>query len=194
MGLASTQTKGKKQLFQAESPDNFSHLFQREEVTLKEKREELAQLLPDLRSLFTNSGGRAKIRFIEGIEGVSRIQEEFLQSGEKMVYGMSSLDDLFRVFPKQTESFSPRRIEKRIHLKFIYTSSQGPILQNANDSLLTESKYIPADKLPFHLDMAVYGDNVALASLRGNVSGVFIEHREIAESLKNLFEFFWNSL
>src|SRR3989344_2158701 len=56
MGLASTQTKGKKQLFIAESPDQLEFVIEREKQAIEQKKEELKTILPELINLFNLSG------------------------------------------------------------------------------------------------------------------------------------------
>ncbi len=194
MGLVSVQTKGKKQLFQAESPDQFQVLLEKEQSSVQQKKQELADVLPQLLSMFDASGGRAKVRFIEGIEGIKKTQEEFLRSGEKTLYEISSYDDVLRIFPNHLESHSSKRLNKKIFSKLIYTHSKGPILEGVVNAEYTQTKHISPEKLPIGFDVAIYGSTVALVSLKGSISGVFIEHKDIADSFRGLFEAFWNLL
>src|SRR3989344_8581990 len=48
MGLVSTQTKGKKQIFIPESPDQLEFMIEREKKEIEVKKEELQKLLPEL--------------------------------------------------------------------------------------------------------------------------------------------------
>lgn len=194
LGLISSQTRGKKQLFQAESPENFQTIFEQEDSGLRQKRDELSRVMPDLKDLFHASGGRAKVRFIEGLEGISKVQAEFLKSGVREVIEICPLDDVMRTVPKKSQSFTPKRVAKKIFSKYMYTSSQGPILTGTDKQMYRQSKFIDPKKLPFHLDIAVYGKNVAIVSFQGKVSGVFIEHPEIADSFRKMLEFFWETL
>ncbi len=123
-----------------------------------------------------------------------KMQEEFLRSGEKVVCEISSYDDVLRLFPDHLKSFSPRRIESKITSKLIYTSSKGPIMELSKNEH-GEARYIPSEKMPIDFDMAIYGNTIALISLKtSNISGVFIEHTQLAESFKGLFNFIWNGL
>ncbi|HAU07799.1 MAG TPA: hypothetical protein DCS06_02385 [Candidatus Yanofskybacteria bacterium] len=190
-GLVSTQTKGKKQIFIAESPDQLSSLLDRESSEINYKKEELSKLLPDLNSLYNSSGTRPQVRFFEGREGLLRMQETFLASGEKMVYAITPLDEVLKVFPSHRSDYSQRRIKQGIRSKLIYSSDQGPILKESDEAMLRESKFIAPSDMPFTGDLTVYGSSVAITALRGNISGVIIEHPEIANSFKNFFEFLW---
>src|SRR3989338_8043322 len=61
MGLVSTQTKGKKQLFIAESPDQLEFMIDRQKGELEQKKEELYKLLPELTSLFNVSDSKPQV-------------------------------------------------------------------------------------------------------------------------------------
>ncbi len=192
MGLVSTQTKGKKQLFQAEAPNQFQTILEKEEALVQQKKKELSDVLPDLLSMFNASGGRPKVRFIEGIEGVEKAQELFRKSGDKMLYEISSFDDVVRIFPNFLNSMGVETGKRKIDSKLIYTYSAGPLDPGIVKNSLAQMRYVSPDKLPINFDVAISGNNVTLLSLRGNVSGVFIEHEEIANSLKAVFEYFWS--
>src|SRR3989344_9013680 len=76
MGLTSTQTKGKKQLFIAESPEQFEFMIDRQKNELEQKKEELHKLLPELTTLFNLSDSKPQVRFLEGKEGLIKMQDE----------------------------------------------------------------------------------------------------------------------
>src|SRR3989344_3206057 len=81
LGLVSTQTKGKKQLFIAESPDQLEFVLDRQASELKRKQSELNKILPDLLNAYRSSGTEPQVRFFEGKEGILRMQEIVLKSG-----------------------------------------------------------------------------------------------------------------
>src|SRR3989338_4813909 len=56
LGLVSTQTKGKKQFFIAESPDQLENMLDQKKLDIENKKEELTKLLPELSSMFKVAG------------------------------------------------------------------------------------------------------------------------------------------
>ncbi len=58
--------------------------------------------------------------------------------------------------------------------------------------MLRESKFISPEKLKFTSDLTIYDDNIAIAALKGKISGTIITYREIATSFRGLFELMWN--
>lgn len=192
LGLVSTQTKGKKQLFMAESPEQLESVLENKNIELEQKRNELGKFLPELLTMFSLGDNKPEVRFFEGKEGLMRMDEEFLKSKEKKIIGIMSLDDVLNVFPESSDSYTKRRIKKGIHSRSIYTYSKGPVLKENDSNMLREAKYIPPEKLPFNVDITVYDDSVAIAALRGKISGTIIKHQEIANSFKNFLNLIWN--
>src|SRR3990167_2881613 len=93
-GLISTQAKGKKQFFIAESPDKLELLIDNELKNIEEKKNELNNFLPELLNLFNASGQRPHVKFFEGKEGVSALLKEFLKTYATTICGITSLDNI----------------------------------------------------------------------------------------------------
>lgn len=192
-GLASSQTRGTKQLFMAESPDQLKFLLEREVKHVEQKKEELTSVLPDLMTLFNLGEEKPQVRFFEGKEGLTRMQENFLKAKQKIILGISSIDDVFRLFPNHPELYTARRINKKIHTKLIYTSRKGAFLKKDDARMIRESKFVPPEKLPFNADVTIYDENVAIAALKGRIAGVIITQKEIADSFRGLFDLIWKT-
>ena len=194
MGLVSSQTRGRKQLFIAESPDQLEFVIERERKQIEQKKNELKEILPELNSLFNLAGEKPQVRFFEGKEGLIKMQDELLKSVNKEVLSFSSADSLLKIFPDHPKSYSPRRVQKGIKSKLIYTSSRGPILKRNDEKMLREAKHISSDKFPFKSDITIYDDNIGIDALEGKPIGILITHKELANSFRALFNLVWNSL
>lgn len=193
-GLISTQTKGKKQFFIAESPDKLELLIENELKTIENKKNELNTLLPELLNLFNTSGQRPSVKFFEGREGVLALQKEFLKTDAMPIYGITSLDNVFEIFPEYEKTYIKRRVQKKIPSKTIYTSRKGPVLKESDETSLRESKYVKPDELPLGVDITILKDKVAIVVLKGQISGTLIENKEVADSFRAIFELVWNKI
>lgn len=193
-GLVSTQVKMKKQLFIAESPDKLEILIDSELKTVENKKNELNNYLPELLSIFNTSGQRPNVKFFEGREGVLALLKEFLKTDATTIYGITSLDNVFEIFPEFENTYIRKRVQKKIPSKTIYTSKKGPVLKESDESSLRESKYIEPDKLPLGIDVTIFKDKVAIIALKGKISGTLIEHKEVADSFRAIFELVWEKI
>ena len=194
IGLVSTQVRGKKTYFIAESPKQLESILEREEKEIELKKDELAKILPELATLFSLGDRKPVVRFFEGVEGIHKVHEEFIKSGATEILDITSLDDAQRVFPNQLRSYAPKRAARGIRSKVIYTSSRGAVLPAQDGESLRETKYIDAKKFSFGSDIAIFGDNVVISSFKGKLSATVITDLEIANSFRNLFNFLWSLL
>lgn len=193
MGLISMQTKGKKQFYIAEDPDQLEFLIDREKKDLEQKQEELKEVLPELKELFNTTEDRPHVRFFEGKEGLERMQDVFIKSQEKEVVSILSADDIFQIFPMLTNSYTPRRVQKKIHSRVVYTSSKGKIFKDSDKEMLRDAVYLPASEHNYHADIVVSGKQVHISALKGKISGIIIDHKDIADSFRILFEMLWKA-
>ena len=99
-GLVSSHIKGKKQIFIAESPEHLESVVEDEMHKIAYKKDILSEVIPELLNLYNSASDRPQVRFFEGREGLLRMQEIVLKSGEKEVVGITPLDDILALFPK----------------------------------------------------------------------------------------------
>ena len=193
LGLVSTQNKGKKQLFIPESPDQLEFLLEREKKEIDHKKEDLDKLLPELINIFNLAEDKPQVRFFEGKGGLMKMQDEFLKTKSKEVVSFST-DAILKIFPDHPENYSPRRVQRGIRARLIYTGTRGQILKKNDEKVLREAKYVSPDKFPFKSDIAIYEDNISISALEGKTVGIIITHRELANSFRALFELLWGLL
>ena len=71
--------------------------------------------------------------------------------------------------------------------KSVYTFIDGK-RESTSDS---QRRRVPFDKFPITCDVTVYNDKVRLASLGERLSGIVIEDREIANSIRAIMDLAW---
>ena len=198
LGLASSFEKASerkngasKTYFRAEDPEYLKSVLEKEERKAKERGGALQELLPKLEQLFVSSSDRPRVRFFEGIEGVRTMQEEFLKGGE-LVEGITSWDDVLKLDPEHQKTYRPKRIQKGIKSRMIYTSSQGPVLQKEDPTSLRESRYVSQNSYPILADISVGGNRVAFVALKEKPFGIIIENADIAKTVQTFFKLAWS--
>jgi hypothetical protein len=182
--------KGKKTFYVAESPERLLSLLNAFEKELEFKKAETERILPSLLSLFAGAGERPKVRFLEGVAGLKTIQQEFLKSKEKKIYGFTNLDELFKLM-SDIDDYSRNRYESGIESMMIYTRKDGPLGNASDPAKLRVAKFVEYQKMPLKADITIFDDKVALASYREKPVGIIIQNVEIAETLRALFKFIW---
>ena len=83
-----------------------------------------------------------------------------------------------------------KRFKNKTQNKVIYSWQKGKL---ANDSL-SKRKKILTNKLPIEADIAIFGDKVRIATMKNKLMGIVIENKEIATTLKSLFDLAWKGV
>lgn len=190
MGLMSTYEEDKKTYFAPESPEFLRRLLEKQQETIQTKENGLARLLPDLMRQFESAGERPVVRFFPGKEGIHAVREQALKTREKKIYTVFSPKHMAKIFSeKYLDDFTDRRKALGIYSQGIYIHEEW--FKKAGLDALTERRYMPPEVLPLTIDIRVYDDITAIFSLEGSLFAMEIQSKQIAESMKMIFNFLW---
>lgn len=189
-GLISSIYEGKKQYFFAEAPEKLNLLFRDQELEIKRKQKYLQEIIPNLKAINTNKGGKPMIRFFEGKEGVRAIAEElYTGKNKETVRAFYSYDLLTQMFPKEEiDNLRQRRVAKGIKTNVITNDDQNRLKTDA------EVIRIKSKDNPITSDIAIIGDKTRIIIQKGEFAGLVIENKEISNTLKTLFDLAWKGL
>jgi len=188
-GLMSTYEEGKKTYFAPESPELLRRLLIKQKEDLGAKERGLAHLLPELMRQFDGAGERPMVRFFSGKEGIATMRDSILEAKDKKILVLHSFDALAAVFSEaERDEYSKRRSSKGITARVIYNNKGGPFSDGLH---ATNRHHVAEDTLKVTNDIVIFDDKVAIANLQGTLFGVLIENKQIAESLRSVFEFMW---
>ncbi|MAG12245.1 hypothetical protein CL630_00325 [bacterium] len=191
-GLMSSIEENKKTFFVPESPEYLRRLFEKNHQELKQRGKELDQMLPGLARMFEHAGDRPRVRFFEGKEGLITMREEFLKVKNKEIFVIFSHDALLEVFSKEEiVMYSKKRADKGVKSHAVYTRKAGKFSET--HSYIKGWRFIPEEKFLLGADMVIYDNKVALMAHRGKIMGVIIENKEIAKSMKAMYQMIWES-
>lgn len=194
IGLMSSYEEGKKTFFAPESPQNLERLLERQQKDLELKQLDLKKILPDFINLFDSTGNRPTVRFYAGKEGVKSLRESLLdQKKNSELRVLYSHDALCKVFSESERlQFAQTRARLGIKVKSIYTRQAGTL---AEDDIVpnTERIFISSDKMPISTDVYVSEGQVALIALNDKVFGVLIENKELAQTMRVVFDLLWSA-
>ncbi len=191
-GLAGMYQKHKKQFFLAEDPEKLVEVIDRKERSVASLKRELAETLPELRSLYVHGGAKPTVKYYEGLKGFTIILNDVLRTmsdqADKTYRAYSSValrDYLYREFPH----FTKERIARRLHVRVIAIGAGGDDQPLAERRWLSEKKGSPTYSI-------IYGPKVAFLSLGANESplGILIEDADVAETERMIFDRVWESL
>ncbi len=182
---------GKRFKYFAKSPESI--LFHKEQSLLDFK-----SLLPMLARLGSDKG-ETRINFFEGPEGIRRAHQEILlqlkNADNKELLSFSSGEHVMRVFPDMQTAFINKRIKMGAWFKAIAPASSRKVPEWTDDpKSLRAVRYIDDRKFSFKVQLEIFADSVMIYSPMKPVGGIVIENPRIADSLRSLFHFVWETL
>jgi len=187
-GLMSTYQEGKKTFFAPESPELLSRLLTKQKDEMRAKESHLTELLPILLRQFQGAGEKPLVRFFPGKEGIAAVREEVLTVKNKELCVIFSSDSMMKMFTSQElDAYTKKRKDLGIFSRGIYTDKN--FLNAANLGSKTDGRYLT--NLFLTIDIRIFDDKMALFSLEGNTFAMVIESKQIAASMRNLFNFLW---
>jgi len=190
-GLLSETVIGKRRYLMGEDP----------QILLNKKQAELDQLetlLPQLRILLATASTKPKIIFYEGLEGIKKLYFDNLRE-KQLILEFVSLEKIGPEIEFHSSNYYiPQRIKRKIPIKILISgqNESNSIHLKTDPYALREVKTIDQNEFPIPLDCYIYGDNVSFALYRQDSEplGVIIRSREIATTMRSLFNFIWSAL
>jgi hypothetical protein len=153
---------------------------------LNEKQELVKGILGELKAMTGVSNTRPRVQIYEGLRSIRKMYEEMLRSQEVRFF--SSLKQVKKYF---SDLIAPFLNHPTLFVKDILVDD--PVDREYVDKA-TGPNYQARFMPPFTLcsiDLAIFGNKVAISSVKKELISVVIESEEIASSLRALHEFVW---
>jgi sugar-specific transcriptional regulator TrmB len=175
---------------------------QKLETLLQEKKRETALLegemnntIHSLTGIYNLTKNKPGIRFFEGQEGLREALYHSLNAKETIYTFINN--DLAVKYAKQIdEEYVRERTKRGIKKKIILcdTPSAREYVASLNNEL-TEAKLLDSTKYPFNVALEIYDNTLSYLSADDKNSIAFlIEHAEVANFHKTIFQYFWDTL
>lgn len=189
-GLCSIEESKKTKYYVAENPSNLDFFLSLQKKEIELKQERLNTIKNDLQAIYNSQVKEEPfVRFIEGKQAFLTTREEMVMSSEekvmRAVYPLDTLWELYSDIERQQSHQS--RVKNGVHGRVLYGSKERIVADDpTRDCLRFDIK-----NFPMSADIGVYGDNVRITSLKGQLNGIVINNKDIAETMKSLFELAW---
>jgi len=190
-GLISIIRKKQKTYYVPERP--------RKILTMLRARErELEQSLPELEALFNITKAKPIIKIYEGLEAVNYIYDlmySHLNKKEEALF-YTAIGDLVECCPAAYYAYQNRLKQKNDYKirELNYGDSRGIAYAKKMKKTLGKNHLIRCldPKLKFqNTDFLIFGNQLFLFSFKEDIFVVQIEHKDIANSFRILFEWAW---
>lgn len=182
-GLVSYIKTNNRRYFEAVDPARLSEI-------LKEKEENLKNLIPELENLRLIAKEKKETLFFRGKQALRSVFDDQIKVGKEiLIFGDAvNVNEILKYyFPK----FDKERVEKNIRVRIIFDEST-----RKNKEL----RKIPLSKIKFikkgyssGMSVYVYGDNTAIVSWSDNPTAILIKEKTISDGFRGYFEYVWNN-
>ncbi len=188
-GLMSSVQKGKKTLYTAESPErlvSFVHTKIRQvETTLHEVQGAIDELK------LRQRGERPAVKLLEGLEGLKALMDDIIETAPTEALEYYNIESVYSTFSAdELKPFRERLSELKVTGKGLFS---GMPPANIPPRKHVEIRQIKQHHLPFNGDIFIYGNKVAMSTLRGKLITVIIESPEIADTLRSMYLLAWEA-
>ena len=188
LGLLKSSYKGKRKLYTAEDPGKILSM-------LDEKKQRIAEVMPELSELFVTHHVRPKISFFEGREGVKKIYDDALECKSKELkmivrvrqHNEAVGDAFIREFIKKR--IARGIVTKNLHPKSgdLYTNERGM----EDPRLKRYVRYLPPN-IFYAAMIMIYDHKVTMISTKEENFGFIIESKQFSNTLSSYFDFMWS--
>jgi sugar-specific transcriptional regulator TrmB len=189
-GLVSHIKKAERRYFEAASPHKFLHYLEEKEDEVRERRQTLEEIVPELEMKRTLSKEQQEATVYTGRKGLKTVAEDVLRTGtEMLVFGAEGrFMEMFRTYSR---NWHRRRANARVHMKIIY--SEHLRAEKSRENLEFADMRFNSRLYDTPATTWIYGDKVAVIVWSGNVITTLIRSPEVAHSYMQFFREMWRS-
>ncbi len=175
-------------LFSVEDPAHILRYLEQKQNDYAHTKEQVSNLLPELRGLQHYDVQQPKVYYFEGKEGVRRAFWQVLDEADEVI-GYSSTEDEMKYLGDMVPEFYQKRTAKKIPVRAIMPATPF----NIKDTIANAQKFLrPSHLIPaeynYPVQVQVYKNTVLFFSCEENFT-LMIKNKAIAECLKKIFEF-----
>jgi hypothetical protein len=158
---------------------------------LDEKQALLRSILPELDALKKTIKQSSSVEIYEGSKGLFTILSDVFKKKQQTYYfGSYSLSK--EVLKHQPEHFRTLRLERKISAKIVIDTYDEEMFHKKAYKNITHMRFNDALK-DFPCMIFIYGNKVALYTLKKDLIGVIITNEQVAEAMKLIFMLYWDN-
>jgi len=190
-GLVGTSPDKPVAQYFASSPDSLIQSASARAKREADVKNNLEQILPELKALHKDTRHHPKVRVYEGKDGSREVIYSIFDEKITDLKTCADASKMFKFIPDFLEH-NIERGKKGIKMYAINPASKEMLEfgRKHPPPKKDEVTLIPEDKFKFPVHIGIFGDTVGFVSMKGEF-GIVIENKEITESIRNLFDLAW---
>jgi len=157
---------------------------------LDEKKRLIEGILPKLKELQEDQKQSSNVQIYEGFKGIFTILSDVFKIKQQTYYfgGYKKSLDILKHLPDQARLI---RVDRNIPAKVVIDPTDEPLFHTPKYKKLTELRFLPSLE-DFPAMIFIYGNKVAMFTVRGDLIGVIIENKQFSEAMKIVFDMYWS--
>ena len=158
---------------------------------LNEKKELINSILPELESLKKTIKESSSVEIFQGSKGLFTVLSDVFKKKQQTYYfGSYSLS--VEVLKHQPKHFRTIRLDRKIPAKIVIDNYDEEIFYDEEYKKITKIRFNESLK-DFPCMIFIYGNKVALYTLKKDVIGIIISNEQVADAMKMIFDIYWNN-
>jgi sugar-specific transcriptional regulator TrmB len=183
--------RNRRTLYDAEKPKKLL-------TSIKARERELEQILPELEIIRNNKNEIPNIEVYESAESIKILYDEIydkFDSGEEFCF-LTSVADLERNLPEAMDSYNRKVLEKKNNKirELVFNDEVGrKHIKYLKNSGASHQIKLLSGNFPLYNDLVIYSNVVIIFSFKNRIIATKFQNKEIAETIKTLFEAAWQN-
>jgi|SRR6185295_6857044 len=184
-GLVSRFMRKKTTYFRALSPHNLLE-------DQHNKYTALQNAVPELLQLHQKYAATPQMSVFEGKEGMIKIMEDTLTTKTELLC-WADVEEATNALAEYYPTYISKKVARKIFLRGIICYGPRALrFKKYGPEELREVYLVPRAQFPFHNEINIYDDKVAIISHRDEI-GVIIQNQTIADTQRSIFELCFSS-
>lgn len=161
----------------------------------EQQEQAIQNLLPDLVSRYVLATNRPAVRQLEGVAGIEEVYAEILRQKKDLAIFASAYDHQNTALDKAIDLAIKRQHRAGIKTRALVEPRLARDRRYLDycRRIGIANRFWPRADFSLPSQIIVFGDSVALSSLKDEIITTLIQNKNIAQSLRGLFELIWTS-
>jgi HTH-type transcriptional regulator, sugar sensing transcriptional regulator len=181
-GLVSRIEKKGVNHFTAAEPEKLS-------AKLEERKKLIESIIPNLNHLKSQVTNLSSVEIYEGFKGVYTVLTDVFKKKQQTYYfgGYAGALEILKHIPDHARMM---RLKKKIPAKIVIAEMDAEIFHKKAYKELTEMRFLDSMR-NFPCMVLMYGDNVAIHTVEGELIGIIIRNKEVSAAMRMVFDMYW---
>ena len=196
-GLVTHITKNNIKYFEASSPKRLLDYLDKKENEIKDKKEKVKEILPDLFASMDIKEKQGLAKIFEGWNGMKSafdiMLKELNSKDDYLIYSVCIDPIIEERFRRFIGKFHQKREAIKTPVKMIVSEElRESIGKDRENEKRTEVKYLPKG-LTTPTAINIFGNKIILAIWTKEPSAILIDNQDVANSFRDYFKIMWNT-